>query len=252
MGNIDEATAWDILDRYIHDCLKIDSSTLLAVYATGSLPGGYYRPGQSDIDAALIVANGSERIWGDSRTSSPALVALNAEYKARYAIPKDFGPFPLQERELYPPYPEREIVPEEIARLKLQGKRVYGAFNVACVPMPTAEDFLQSARLFEQWFREEWVREYPLEKMSATACVNCILMYLGRFLRIKCGVIEFNKRKIVEAYLAHDPPFVDGEMFETVNAFLATHELAEPGLHRLRRYVVTLREQMNGYLGIAV
>ena len=46
---IDEATAWVILHHYVEDCLKIDSSNLLAVFATGSLGGGYYRPGQETL-----------------------------------------------------------------------------------------------------------------------------------------------------------------------------------------------------------
>ncbi|GAH08711.1 unnamed protein product, partial [marine sediment metagenome] len=54
MAVIDEKTAWKILKRYAEDCIQIDSSSLLAIYAIGSLPGGYYRPGQSDIDAILI------------------------------------------------------------------------------------------------------------------------------------------------------------------------------------------------------
>jgi len=77
MGIIGENKAWRILDAYVEDCLAIDSETLLAPYAVGSLGGGYYRPGQNDIDAVLIVRDGSENIWGTSETVSPALRALN-------------------------------------------------------------------------------------------------------------------------------------------------------------------------------
>ncbi len=104
MAMIDEATGWAILDRYVGDCLRIDAASLLAIFAIGSLPGGYYRPGQSDIDAVLIVQNGSESVWGNSETASPRLHELNERYLQSYQIPKDFGPFPLQPRELNPPY----------------------------------------------------------------------------------------------------------------------------------------------------
>ena len=53
MSTIDEPVAWRILQQYAGDCPEIASGTLLALYATGSLPGGYYRPGQSDIDATI-------------------------------------------------------------------------------------------------------------------------------------------------------------------------------------------------------
>ena len=70
---IDERSAWQILDRYVQDCLDIDRESLRAVYATGSLGGGYYRPGQSDIDAVLIVADGSQDTWGDLEQGSERL-----------------------------------------------------------------------------------------------------------------------------------------------------------------------------------
>ena len=61
MAIIDETTAWEILRRYVQDCLQIDATSLLAVYAIGSLPAGYYRPGQSDIDFTLRVEGKKKR-----------------------------------------------------------------------------------------------------------------------------------------------------------------------------------------------
>jgi hypothetical protein len=251
MAVIDEPTAWAILDRYVQDCLQIDRDSLLAVYATGSLGGGYYRPGQSDIDAVLIVKDGSEEIWGDLDAFSKPLEALNQAYKARYGIPKDFGPFALQEGELYPPYPpEWDVLALEIARLKVQGVCVYGHYDLGAVPMPTAEDFRQGARRFERWFRDEFVKSNPIETFSGAACVNTILMHLGRYLRIERGVIEFNKRLLIARYLENDPPFVDVEAFRLVNDSLASRALSEKELERLRQAVRSLRAQMNAYLGI--
>ena len=88
--------------------------------------------------AVLIVKNEFQDIWGNSETPGKRLAALNRTYLHRYKIPKDFGPFPLGESELFPPYnPEIEILPLEIARLKIQGKLVYGSFNLEMVPMPS-------------------------------------------------------------------------------------------------------------------
>jgi hypothetical protein len=77
MSFIDEHTAWQILDRYAQDCQKIDSASLKAIFAIGSLPAGYYRPGQSDIDALLIVEDGSQSIWGTCTKPSTQLEKLN-------------------------------------------------------------------------------------------------------------------------------------------------------------------------------
>ena len=88
-------TAWQIPRQYLAECQEIDSASLLAVYAIGSLGGGYYRPGQSDIDAVLLVKDGSEHIWGTPIAPSEALADINRRYLETYHIPKDFGPFPI-------------------------------------------------------------------------------------------------------------------------------------------------------------
>jgi hypothetical protein len=250
-GIIDENTAWVILDRYVQDCLKIDRDSLLAVYATGSLGGGYYRPGQSDIDAALIVRDGSQDVWGNLDTASKPLETLNQAYKERYDIPKDFGPFALQEHELHPPYStDSDVLALEIARLKVQGVCVYGSYNLDAVPIPTAEDFRQDARRFERWWQDEFDKSNPIETFSQAACVNSILMLLGHYLRIERGVIEFNKRLLIARYLENDPPFVDEEAFRLVEDSLASCALSEKELERLRQAVRSLRAQMNAYLRI--
>jgi hypothetical protein len=253
MATISEETAWGILEKYTEECLQIDFATLIALYATGSLPGGYYRPGQSDIDAVLIVKNGSEHIWGNSEDLSKPLEELNRRYLERYKIPKDFGPFPLQERELFPPYdPEDDVLTMEIARLKLQGKPIHGQFDLDSVPMPTSNDFLVGAQRFEEWWQDEFSKATLPEAMSPTACVNTTLMHLSRFLRIKKGVIELNKRKVVSSYLNNEPPFVNKEVFRLIGAFLDGKPHTEAETELLRSFARELRLKMNAHLGIVV
>jgi hypothetical protein len=251
VGPIGESAAWEILALYVQDCLKIDRDSLRAVFATGSLGGGYYRAGQSDIDAVLIVENGSQEIWGDLDEGSERLAALNHAYKERYQIPKDFGPFALQVGQLYPPYdPCSDMLPLEIARLKVQGVCVYGEFDLEAVPMPGVEDFRRGAARFETWFRDEFAPSHPISGFSEAACINTILIHLGRFLRIERGVLEFDKRALIASYLENEPPFVDEAALDMVEVSLASRGLSEPELESLRRYVARLRMQMNGYLGI--
>jgi predicted nucleotidyltransferase len=248
---ISERAAWEILDRYVQDCLEIDRESLRTVYATGSLSGGYYRPGQSDIDAVLIVADGSQEVWGDWEECSERLAALNQAYTERCRIPKELGGFALQESTLYPPYdPTADILPLEIARLKVQGVCVYGAFDLESVPMPTADDYRRGARNFEAWMDDAFLPEHPIAGFSEAACVNTILIYLGRYLRIERGVLEFDKRAVIAAYRQHDPPFVNQVAFRLVEASLAGETLSEPQIEELRRYAAQLRTEMNQYLGV--
>lgn len=56
MGNIiTKEKALDIVNEFKNEITGIDPAGVLAIYLIGSLGGGYYRPGQSDIDTVVIV-----------------------------------------------------------------------------------------------------------------------------------------------------------------------------------------------------
>jgi len=250
MAIIDEATAWRILRLYSAECRRIEPGSLVAVYATGSLPAGYYRPGQSDIDAVLIVRDGSEGVWGNSDTPCEKLAALNQEYRQRYDIPRDFGPFPLQPHELYPPYDCSKELTLEIARLKLQGRLAWGAFPLDDVPMPAEEDYLRDFRHFEEYWESDFSKKTPIERLSATQCVNTILMHLQRYLIIEKGIIEFDKRRTVPLYEASQAPFISKPALDVVQRHLETGTISEEETDLLRQYLTDLRYNMNGLLGL--
>jgi len=250
MTTIDERTAWEILRLYSTECSKLDPDSLLAIYAIGSLPGGYYRPGQSDIDAALIVSEGSETIWGNSDSPSKKLAALNQRYEQDYGIPKDFGPFSVQPHELHPPYDHDRELTLEIARLKLQGKLIYGTFSLDDIPMPARKDFLKDFQHFEEYWDDEFSRNTPLERMTSTQCINTILIHLHRYLIVEKGIFEFDKRKIVPLYIAHDAPFLNKQAIDIVQRYLLTEHISREETQRLRQYVSDLRYNMNKLLEI--
>ena len=142
------------------------------------------------------------------------------------------------------------MLPLEIARLKVQGVCVYGAYDLDAVPMPVGDDYRRGARNFEAWFEAVFLHEHPFSSFSEAACLNTILMHLGRCLRIARGVLEFDKRAVIAAYRQHDPPFVDQAAFRLVEASLSGEALSEPQVEALRRYAAELRTQMNRYLDV--
>lgn len=87
-----------------------------------------------------------------------------------------------------------------------------------------------------------------IEALSETACVNTILMHLGRYLQTEWGVLEFDKRRVIERYLESDPPFVDQEAFRLIQASLAAQPRSERQVERLRQAVTCLRAQINARL----
>jgi hypothetical protein len=52
---ISEERALEIVNEFLAEIRAIDNDGIIALYVIGSLGGGYYRPGQSDIDTVIIV-----------------------------------------------------------------------------------------------------------------------------------------------------------------------------------------------------
>ncbi|MBN2240850.1 MAG: hypothetical protein JW712_13845 [Dehalococcoidales bacterium] len=250
MAVIDEKTAWDILNAYAQDCADIGGDSLIAVYAIGSLPGGYYRPGISDIDAVLIVSDGSEETWGNCDTSSEQLDSLNTGYKSHYEIPKDFGPFPVTVSELYPPYdPEKELT-MEIARLKVQGKCMYGDYPLDTIPMPEKVDFLNDFRNFENFWDNDFSKNTDVDQLTAEVYVNTALIHLNRYLITDKGIIQFNKDRTTELHEEYNSPFADKQVFALVRKHWNGGCISGEEYERLRDYTLELRVRMNKFLGI--
>jgi len=60
--------AWQELHRFSDQIRALQSAEIRAVFAIGSLPGGYFRPGQSDLDAVVILAGSPPRDDARCRT----------------------------------------------------------------------------------------------------------------------------------------------------------------------------------------
>ena len=166
MGVISEAEAMEIVRKFLRELRR--RGDLLALYVIGSLGGGYYRPGQSDIDTVIVVRD-------DAMITQERVNKIANKYWKRYKIPKGFGSVMIRESELSPPYLKSEI--------------------------------------FEMWADRELE---GIDKLQITGCVNTILMHLRRYLIIEKGVFEFNKFRMIDAYLRSGPPLVDEQAFDFI------------------------------------
>jgi predicted nucleotidyltransferase len=235
---ISEQRALEIVQEFLTEIRAIDDDGILALYVIGSLGGGYYRPGQSDIDTVIIVRD-------DAKLTEPQCDEIADKHQRKYAIPKGFGSIVIHESELYPPYIKSETdefeFSVEIARLKTQGKAIYGKIDyLDRVPMPTREHLIKDGQIFERWITG--ATDVPDEdNLSETACVNSIMMYLRRFLMIEKGIFEFNKFLVVDVYLANQPPLVDESVFEYIQHYL------QGELHSDDQRLLQLRESVKRF-----
>ncbi len=245
---ISEKRAWEIIDEYVNDLMKLDQNSFLAVYAIGSLGGGYYCPGKSDIDTIVIVEN-------DAVVTQEEVDRIATGYWHKYHIPKGFGSIMAAERDLFPPYQLSEDFDFEfsleIVRLKLQGKAVHGSYDLSKVPMPTKNDLIHDALIMENWFDMEFGIEM-FDKLGYVGCVNTILGYFRRYLMIEKSIYVLNKFSTIETYCNNEPPIVDHYIFTLINETLHGYEAKRNELDILRRFGNKIRPYMNKRLLIRI
>lgn len=182
-----------------------------AVFAIGSLGSDYYRPGQSDIDTAIIM-NSSREALPD--IASEIRMIAN-KYQEKYNVPKGFGAIVFAEEQLFPPYIKEEERIQEILRLKTQARLIYGDYDLQKIPMPDWKAIKDDILNFQ-----EWVDSEPAFEHSPTSFVNSTLMALKRYLLLKHHIVEFNKFKVIDLYMKNEPIMVNWEIFEFVDNYL--------------------------------
>jgi hypothetical protein len=238
---ISEAKALKIVHEFYNEILKEDENGILALYVIGSLGGGYFRPGQSDIDTVIIVRD-------EAKITQQQIDDIAEKYHQKYEVPKGFGSIMIHNSEFSPPYTKSEIDFEftiEIARLKTQGKAVFGTIDIDSIKMPTKDDFIKDALIMERWFGKEF--GYPMfDKLQITGCVNTILGCLRRFLIIEKGVFEFNKFLTIDTYLQNNPPIINEQAFTFIRKKLKD-EIAgnDDDLAMLRECGIQFRDFFN-------
>ena len=215
---------------------------LLAVYAIGSIGGGYYRPGQSDIDTVVIMS--CSRAQAYERTS--AIEAVADRYWKQYSIPKGFGAVVMGTEQLKPPYIAEEELVMEIIRLKAQHMLIYGAFDLDSIPMPDRAAIIDAENAFEDWRASEGIT--PPEKMTRQMTVNSILILLKRWLLLEKGIVEFNKFNVVSRYLKNDPPFINERYLNAVNEYIHGGEISNELLYEMSKWHEWLLKSMNSLL----
>ncbi len=187
-----------------------------AVFAIGSLGSDYYRPGQSDIDTAIITTHTRETVIPIQED----IEKTADQYWIKFQVPKGFGAIVFAEEQLYPPYIKNEELILEILRLKTQNKLLYGDYNVNDIPMPDKQAIIEDAKSFQEWADAEKIKNPEFGIASMQMFVNSTLIALKRYLLIQCGIIEFNKFKVIDLYLNNNPPAVNEEAFYLIQSYL--------------------------------
>ncbi|XMB86567.1 nucleotidyltransferase domain-containing protein [Mycoplasmatota bacterium WC44] len=236
---ISEKKAFEIIQEFKNDLIN-KSEKVIGIYAIGSLGGGYYRPGESDIDTIIIVKD-------DFELDQYEVGDIANNYYEKYNVPKGFGAVVIEESKLYPPYNFNDELVLEILRLKVQGVSIYGNYDLAHIPMPTNKDLIEDARVFEKWCDSEF-KGKMFDGISKVGCVNTILIHLKRYLMIELDLIDFNKLKVVSMFKKHSKHEVDHTMLDVVDNFLQGKDICCSDFKTLKDFGSKLRDEFNELL----
>lgn len=200
-----------IAKKFAGEIADIFPERIRAVFVIGSLGSNYYRPGQSDIDTAIITRF--------TRSDMPEVQRRIDEtanrYWKEYNVPKGFGSISFAGEQLYPPYVKEEELIQEILRLKSQSKLIYGDFDVQDIPTPDKEAIRNDILAFQEWSDSQ-----PPFVHSRQSLTNSTLIALKRYLLLKYDIVEFNKFKVINLYLEHEPPMANDEIFDFITTLL--------------------------------
>lgn len=251
MTLLDETGAWRILHAFTRDCLLRDPGSLRAVFAVGPLAGGYYQPVTSDLQVVLIAADSSRPTWGRCFAPGPALEVLNDRYRRAYHLSTESGASALLESELTPPYLNGQAVPL-IARLKREGRLLWGNADLSGIPMPSSKDLRRAARQYESWWAAAYPSEEDVFRLDLPSTAGAIREHIFRYLWIERGEVEFRPDLQLQHFA--DPagfaPGFDQAALRILSRYYAGSELSDFEQDLLRAWLVELRVTMNEHLKI--
>jgi hypothetical protein len=199
---LSEEQVWQLAQACASRLAGLQIPGLLGIFAIGSLPGGYFRPGQSDLDLVCLLGE------------SPAENALTEQFGEAIAaiiagVQAEFG---RQEMEVFLRRLS-ELRPDETsgltsnpdltARLLKQSRQLWGDFSVDQLKMPTKADFAAELARYRQYWAAN-AGQRPSAELSDRALTNHALTLMRLYLAARYGQVEYDKRRIVPLFLAEE------------------------------------------------
>ena len=223
--------AWQTLEDLARRITNAPIKGLRAVFAIGSLPGGYFRPAQSDLDVVTL--------FNDPPKKGQELASLSAQLEELVQPGKLLHPF---EVECLPRFivdlgrnPQTGLLqnPDLVARLKVQSKQLVGNYPIQTLPMPSAEEWAWETRNFLHWWDDQEKIE-PIASVSTAKQIKKTLALVRFYLAVRRDLVEYNKFKLLEVYEKSIPvvPISLGTSL-AIQTFLNDGELNQQASKRL-------------------
>ncbi len=193
-----QSVAWQELHRISGQIRALQSPEIRAVFAIGSLPGGYFRPGQSDLDVVVILAGSPPQ--DEARCNALQQLSVTIRDLASAAKPYELEATFVYESELMRD-PKTGVLPRAdfASRLLTQSQVLMGEFDLQKIDNPLPQDFIPIAERYLEYRREKYgpasFGTVPLPEL-----VKHILTLMRYYLIIKRQHVQYNKFQLVQDY----------------------------------------------------
>ncbi len=197
------ALAWHEAAEFAAAVAEMKIPDLQAIFCIGSLPGNYFRPGQSDLDIVVLLS-------GNLPTSEKEQKRHNDLAETLKALTSQSEPYEMEALIRYTPEivrdPNSGILPNPdlTARLYLQSVLLHGEFDYAALELPNGREFRQDAQKYLDQWRETWQGRF-FEEATPAQMVKHALTLIRLYLACCRGIIAYDKTRLVQIYQSNNP-----------------------------------------------
>lgn len=244
---MNEEQAWTLLHEFAREASSIDPPKIKAIIAIGSLPGGYYRQGQSDLDIVIIMAD-ADQASGFAKTNFlTAIRETISKFQSCCDEETKLEAILVSESDLNATNDEGFLLnPQLNARLKVQGHILFGGYDLGLVPMPSPSDLLNEFRQNET--RDMSDGETQDKQHDPNGLIKYVFYLIRSYLSIVHSVFDFNKLTLLDTYKKHTPLYEDETFFELINKSLTGEQLDPQKIAELNTHVNNLRLKITSQL----
>jgi len=195
--------AWEELTAFAGAADALRLNEVRAIFSIGSLPGGYFRPGQSDLDVLVLFKGAPDAEAVFSKAQQAEKERLEA-FLLR-AEPYDMELIFLHESRLQrDPQTGRLPYADFVQRLLSQSKLLWGAFELSSLEAPGKEDFACAFKRYLEYLRKKHGDDF-IKQGILTELLKHVLVLMRTYLQVQRGMLEYDKTQLARRYRASNP-----------------------------------------------
>jgi len=215
---LSETAVWTLLERIAERMQNAHLPGFRAFFVIGSLAGGYYKPGQSDVDLLALFA-GSPPAEDEYKRQAELLESLVGKIPWNLAV----DILPRYESDLsIDPNTGLYLRPDLVARLLTQSRQLAGSYDLSSMKMPGPRDFQAEFPIQLDWWQ---ANHGPLETCPPPLQAKYLLLVLRSWLVVFRHQLSYNKSELIAAYQNAKPTQA---LTPTLERFLAEYLKGEP------------------------